>query len=309
MSEPQQAPKLRHVLCPTDLSEKSQKALGFAGRLAETMHASLTACHCAPANWFTAENRLPVEQHARIKAEIRDRITACENRHSSLTWQSVIIENSFDPARDILSLSREVEADLIVMKARPGVLSAFRFGSIVERIVEGAQCPVLLLPSSFLAAHDPAAENLQFQRILFDYDFSEATDQLFRVANALTRDYQADLQMLSVLEPVSSSTEVAPVASSRTSVQTIVRRKLDDVLHAEGKSVMDTPTAVEWGRHAETVLRHAKTHDIDLICTALAAPHFYLEKFYSAYLGKLLASTRCPVLVKQSMPAPKIGDF
>jgi hypothetical protein len=57
---------------------------------------------------------------------------------------------------------------------------------------------------------------------------------------------------------------------------------------------------VEWGRHAETVLRYAKTHHIDLICTALAPPHFYFEKLYSAYLGSLLKSATCPILVKQS---------
>ncbi|HSK31554.1 MAG TPA: universal stress protein [Candidatus Limnocylindria bacterium] len=309
MWESKSATKIRHVLCPTDLSERSQTALGFAARLAETLHASLTACHCAPATWFTAENRLPKEEHERIKTAIKDRITACEDSNSSLTWQSLVIENSFDPARDILDLARESNVDLIVMKARPGVLSAFRFGSIVERVVEGSDCPVLLLPSRFLAEHDPAAENLQFRRVLFDYDFSQATDHLFRIANALTRDYHAELEMLSVLEPTHSSTEIASVAVSKTTVQTFVRRRLDDALQTEGRSVMNVPTAVEWGRHAETVLRYAKAHNIDLICTALAPPHFYLQKFYSAYLGRLLASTHCPILVKQSQPAAGIKDF
>jgi hypothetical protein len=115
--------------------------------------------------------------------------------------------------------------------------------------------------------------------------------------------------MLSVLEPIHASTEAAPVAFSKTKVQTFVRRRLDEALQAEGKSVMNVPTAVEWGRHAETVLRHAKAHNIDLICTALAAPHFYLQKFYSAYLGRLLASTHCPILVKQSQPAARIKDL
>lgn len=309
MSQSKSAARIQHVLCPTDLSDRSQTALGFAVRLAETLHASLTACHCAPANWFTAENRLPKEEHERIKTAIKARITACEDPKSSLIWKSLIIENSFDPSRDILDLAREADADLIVMKARPGVLSAFRFGSIVERVVEGSECPVMLLPSRFLAEHDPAAENPQFRRVLFDYDFSEATDQLFRVANALTRDYHAELEMLSVLEPTHASTEVAPVAFSKTKVQTFVRRRLDDALQTEGKSVMDVPTAVEWGRHAETVLRYAKAHNIDLICTALAPPHFYLQKFYSAYLGKLLASTHCPILVKQSQSATPIKDL
>lgn len=301
--------RIQHVLCPSDLSEKSQKALGFAARLTETLNARLTACHCAPANWFTNENRLPEGEQARIKETIKDRIAGSQDESSKMRWQSLVIENCFNPARDILSLAREADVDLIVMKARPGVLSAFRFGSIVERIVEGAPCPILLLPSRFLADRDPATDTLEFRRILFDYDFSEATDQLFRAANALTRECHADLQVLSVLEPLAyASTEAAPVAFSRTSVQTIVRAKLNDALHTEGKSVMEVPTAVEWGRHAETVLNYAKARDIDLICTALAPPNFYFEKLYSAYLGSLLKSAECPILVKQSQSVQRVTN-
>ena len=298
--------KVKSILCPTDLSDKSQKALGFATRLAETLRARLTACHCAPATWFTVENHLPTEEYARIKSVIREQVAACEITGSLVRWQSIVVENSFDTARDILNLARECEADLIVMKARPGVLSAFRFGSIVERIIEQAPCPVLLLPSRFLAGRDPRSEDLEFHRVLFDFDFSEATDHLFRVANALTRDYHADLQVLSVMEPFYPATEVAPVGHSKTRVQTMVRNILDEALQSEGRSVMDVATSVEWGRHAETVLRYAKDHNVDLICTALAPPYYYFDKLYSAYLGSLLKAAHCPILVKQSLASRRI---
>jgi nucleotide-binding universal stress UspA family protein len=300
---------IKSIFCPSDLSEKSQRALGYSVRLAEKLHATLTAGHCAAANWFTQENRLPHEERARIKGMIQERVAACQDPAGTLDWRSVVIENSFDPARDILALSREVDADLIVMKTRPGVLSAFRFGSIVERVVAGSSCPILLLPSRFLETHDPANGELEFRHILFDYDFSEATDQLFHLANALTRDYHADLRLISVVEPPKfSSTEAAVSALSRTAVQTMIRSRLDDVLHTEGRSIMDVPTTVEWGSHAETVLRHAKEKNIDLICTALAPPDFYFDKLYSSYLGSLLRSTSCPILVKQSARISRAGD-
>lgn len=294
--------KIQHILCPTDLSERSQKALGFAARLAEALSARLTACHCAPANWFTQENRLPGEELSRIKDEMKDCINSCQSDSSSLTWRSLIIENSFDPARDLLELAHESEVDLIVMKARPGVLSAFRFGSIVERIVEAAPCPILILPSRFVADRDPVVSTLEFRKILFDYHFSQANDELFRVANELTRGYDADLRVLSVIEPsgYAKTSDATPVSVSKTAVQTMVRGKLDEALHEEGRSIMDVPTSVEWGDHAETVLRYAKNHSIDLICTALEPAHHYLGKLYSSYLGSLLKSARCPVLVKQS---------
>jgi hypothetical protein len=126
----------------------------------------------------------------------------------------------------------------------------------------------------------------------------------------LTRDYNAELHVLSVQAPsFHEATEAAPVRQSRTSVQTTIRRKLDEALQAEGRSVMDVPTSVEWGGHAETVLSYAQAHQIDLICTTLAPAHYYFEKFYSAYLGSLLKSAECPILIKRSPKSPKIKDL
>jgi len=310
MSPGKPTTKLEHILCPSDLSEKSQKVLGFATRLSETLNAELIACHCAPANWFTSQNRLPINEYAKLKSTLKSQIIASEDPLSTLRWRSIVVENSFDPATDILALARETSTDLIVMKARPGILSAFRFGSIVERIVADSPCPVLLLPSRFLAKQRPDAEPFEFHRILFDYDFSEGTDKLFRVANTLTRGYHAELHVLSVIAPLSHATiEAAPVLRSRTAVQTIVRRKLDEALHAEGRSTMNVPTSVEWGGHSETVLNYAKAHQIDLICTTLAPAHYYFEKFYSAYLGTLLNSATCPILVKCSPRSSKPKDL
>ncbi len=302
--------KIHHILCPSDLSHKSQKSLGFAARLAETLGASLTACHCSPANWFTEENRLPSEDQAIIKTKIRDQIAASQGESSTLTWRSLVVENSFDPAQDILTLARESDVDLIVMKARPGVLSAFRFGSIVERIVEGAPCPTLLLPSRFLADRDPKMDTFEFRRVLFDYDFSEATDQLFQVAKTLARDYHAQLQVLSVIEPLAEAlVGASPFSFTQTSVQSTVRRKLNAAVYDGGGAIMEVPAVVQSGRHAEAVLEYAKMHDVDLICTALPPTHFYYEKLYSTYLGSLLKSSVCPILVKQSSAVEKVRKF
>ena len=307
---PDQPTTLKRILCPSDLSEKSQKVLGFATGLAETLNAELIACHCAPATWFTAENRLPKEEYAKLKRMLKEQIVASEDQRSSLRWRSIVVENSYDPATDLLAVAREADVNLIVMKARPGILSAFRFGSIVERMVEDSPCPVLLLPSRFLARAHKRTEPFEFRRILFDYDFSAGTDELFAMANVLTRGYHADLHVLSVLTPAThASTEAAPVGRSRTSMQTIIRRKLDEALHAEGRSVMSVPTSVEWGDHSESVLKYAQTHDIDLICTTLAPAHYYFEKFYSTYLGSLLKSATSPILVRRSHGSLKTKDL
>ena len=292
--------KLSHILCPSDLSPKSQKALGFAARIAAKLDAKLPACHCAPAPWFASYAELPQSEENEIKAAFRDCIGACQAATSKLQWQSVVIRDSFDPARDILTLAAKTAADLIVMKARPGILSAFHFGSIVERVVTSSPCPVLILPSRFLAERDPAEDVLQFRRILFDHDFSGVTGELFEVANTLSRDYDAELHTLSVLEVPAFAANDTEVSFSRTAFQTAVRGHLDKTVRSNSEATA-VKTSVEWGRHVDKVLEYAVDHDIDLICTALAPPNFYLERLYSAYLGSLLRSTPCPILLRQAV--------
>lgn len=201
--------RIRRILCPTDLSPKSQKTLGFAAQIANERGARLTAVHCASTAWFSVENRLTDEEadstRERMKSAISDSISSLG---STLNWQTTIIENSFDPATDIVNLANETDVDLIVMKARPGMLSAFRFGSIVERVVSSVKCPVLLIPSRLVSNEDISEPN--FRRVLFDYDFSQDTDSLFQTTMELTSGLDAELHLISVLQrPGRASTEMS----------------------------------------------------------------------------------------------------
>ena len=157
------------------------------------------------------------------------------------------------------------------------------------------------MPSRFLAANEPALNALTFRQVLFDYDFSQATDELFHLTNALARNYAAELHMLSVLEPPASQVELTRLNGSRTLLESAVQKRLSSAIISEGRSPVDIPTTIEWGRHSDKVLKYAAMHDIDLICTALPAPDFYLEKFYRTYLGQLLSWANCPILVKQCL--------
>ena len=293
---------IKHILSPTDLSPNSQKALGFAAGLADGLSAQLTACHVLRAQWFSP-NIERSDNNAEIEEQIKRPILGCSRQsESKLKWRASVIENSFDPSRDILNLARETDVDLIVMKARPGVQSAFRFGSIVERVVSSAPCPVLLFPTQFLADREPAAAGIDLHRILFDYDFSQATDDLYRVVRCISDGLAAELHVLSVLEPpLREAPELAGIAGGRAVLKGAIAEKLNRVLASDGPSGFPARTAVEWGEHSKTVLQYADDHNIDLICTTLARPYFSFEKFYSVYLGQLLRSAKCPILVKQSV--------
>lgn len=292
--------KIEHILCPTDLSSRSQLTLHFASGLASKLSAKITACHCSPNAWFSHDQDI----WAKRKAEIRQQMVSAikGNRNGSApSFETSIYDASYDPAHDILELAKELDVDLIVLKARKGMFSALHFGSIVERVTRGSHVPVLLLPSKFLDAQD-AAVDLDFRQVLFDYDFSEATDKLFPTVMALTDGYKANLHLLSVLEPPKArSVEAAHAAQSKNLLVNSTLHRLDQLAESQiGDSIQNTAT-VAWGSHSTTVLDYVEKNNIDLICTTLSPAYFYYEKLYCAYLGQLLQSAKCPILALRSV--------
>jgi nucleotide-binding universal stress UspA family protein len=287
---------VQHIFCPTDLTARSQQTLAFAAQLAAASGARLTAFHAAPDTWFRPSSSDVLEG----KGSVEKQILNCVSTYANDLDLEIIVEKGPDPAAEIVRLVRELDVDLVVMKARPGVSSALHFGSIVERVISGSRCPVLLLPAAFLRETDPAFDKLNFKRILFDYDFSQATDDLFHLTNDLIRDHDSSLNVISVLEPPPAyGVDLDQLETSKLQLGTAIKNRLSNAVLHEGRSPADISTRVEWGSHTDTILNYARDREIDLICTALSAPDRFVEKFYKLYLGQLLASSTCPILVKQ----------
>jgi len=286
--------KIKHILCPTDLSSRSQLTLNFASEIAARLSAKITASHFSETGWFTSEVKVEIER------SMIDVIKGDRNG-SSPEFDIAVSQASYDTSRDILALADELDVDLIVMKARKGVFSALHYGSLVERIIRGSQVPVLLVPTRFLDLNS-WSDTIDFHEVLFDYDFSEATDRLFPVAMTLTEGFNAHLHLLAVLEPpAAESVEAAHTLMSLSMVRSSTQQKLNQLIGEQMNSAFESQATVAWGRHADTVLTYADGHKIDLICTTLPPAYFYYEKLYCAYLGQLLQSANCPILALRSV--------
>jgi nucleotide-binding universal stress UspA family protein len=292
--------KIKHILCPTDLSAKSQLTLNYASGIASRLSARITACHCSPTAWFSHDQDIWGKRRREIDQQMIDTIKGDRNG-SSPAFDTSIFDQSFDPAKDILHLAKDIDVDLIVLKARKSMFSALHYGSIVERIARGSNVPVLLLPTRFLETH-PNNKDIDFHQVLFDYDFSEATDRLFPTAMALTDSFRANLHLLAVLEPPRAETvEVQQTAMSRDLLINATQQKLDHLAGSDLGNGIQSPATVAWGKHAKSVLEYTEKNKIDLICTTLSPTHFYYEKLYCAYLGQLLQSAKCPILALRSV--------
>jgi nucleotide-binding universal stress UspA family protein len=138
----------RTVLCPTDFSVSSEAAVSAATELARHFHASLRLVHVVPALPSQAPDlnytfRVP-EYEAALRTDAEEKLKQLAAR---LCGEGLAPEFSVghgDPGREIARMGAEFDADLIVIgtHGETGWRHAL-FGSVAERVVRQAACPVL----------------------------------------------------------------------------------------------------------------------------------------------------------------------
>jgi nucleotide-binding universal stress UspA family protein len=138
------------VLCPTDFSEPSETALAAAVELATHFKATVCLVHVVPALPATQDDpnytfQVP-EYETALHAEARDKLEASATR---LRAAGVTVEYAVgngDAGREIVRVAGETGADVIVIATHgeTGWRHAL-FGSVAERVVRLASCPVLTI--------------------------------------------------------------------------------------------------------------------------------------------------------------------
>jgi nucleotide-binding universal stress UspA family protein len=138
------------VLVATDFSEPSDAALLYGRELAVCFGATLHVLHVAQnvyVNTFGAENYVAIlpdlqEQSEEDARRHLHQMLVDTDRSGPPTIPVVLTSSS--PAMTIVDYAKDHEIDIIVMGTHGrGVLAHFVMGSVAERVVRLAPCPVL----------------------------------------------------------------------------------------------------------------------------------------------------------------------
>ena len=190
---------IKRILCPVDFSDCSHHALESAVAIARQQHARVTALYVIPPvptvhagiglgayvpYVYTAEDLREFQKRLeRFVADVDDAVTA-------VSILAMVVD-------EILKQAAELPADLIVMgtHGRTG-FDRLVLGSVAERVLVKAKCPVLTIPARADVA--PTAERL-FRNVLCPIDFSPSAMAALAYAERLARD-GARLHVLHVVE-------------------------------------------------------------------------------------------------------------
>ena len=135
--------RLRHIVCPMDLTALSMNALSWANGLATARSAELRALHVDVAEGVVVSDGLGFHQHDDMMTKLRERLSAtdAENRRVGAAVRHG------DPGTEILRYARALPADLIVMGAAGADRPTRPVGSVTATVVARSDCPVLIVPS------------------------------------------------------------------------------------------------------------------------------------------------------------------
>src|SRR6185503_4687518 len=237
---------IKRILCPTDLSPLSGKAVRYALALARAHEAELIFFHCTP----------DVDGEEKLKASVSEHTGASDSR--------VIVTAADDIGEAIMVQAQAENVDLIVMRSRRRPHRAALLGSTAESVCRNAPCPVLVM-------HNDEQEfvsnemTLNLKRVLVAYDFSDYSELALKYGLSIAQEHQAELHLLHVLPPRSiNEPEIAWYPLGGDSAYHTAARRLQRVVPPEVHLWCDVKTAVSEGHPYREILSYAEKNEIGL---------------------------------------------
>jgi nucleotide-binding universal stress UspA family protein len=300
---------MQHILCPTDYSEHSRQALERAIDLAAWFRARLTVLHVIG----IAPPGLPDVGAIGLAAISEDLARAWEAEESLRLERFVepylgagvpiatkaVQGESGDCWRGIQAEAEALPADLVVMgtHGRTG-LDHVRLGSVAEKLLRVAPCPVLTVRAQGEA---PDREPL-FRRIVCATDLATPSHPTVDLALSLAGENLARVTLLYVIEELGaeSGPDVGrPFPAAGAPPQTLMRlaRERLHELARPARTFCDVDERVERGRAWKQILRVAREAHADLIVVGAHTGGAFGRFLLGSNANQVVRHAPCPVLV------------
>ena len=296
--------EIARILCPVDFSECSRWALDHAIAIARWYGSSIAALHVHVADMTPVPTRLGpgVGEPVVLTESERERLTAdlgrfvAADRAGGVSIEVAVAAGT--AVKEILAKGEEMAADLLVMgtHGRSG-FERLVLGSVAEKVLRKATCPVLTVPPSTSGAV-PAGPVL-FKHILCAVDFSGASLKALNYAMSLAQEADARLTVLHVIEwPASEPvwTESIDLPSLEHTARVSLKAAVPDVVRAYCQVEED----VKMGKAYRQILNVAEERQSDLIVMGVRGRGTADLMFFGSTTQHIVRAATCPVLTLRS---------
>lgn len=260
--------RVSHVLCPTDFSPLSKRAVRIAIRAAKDLRAKLTILHVDEVSSMNVTDFMVLEGlRAESRRRIEKRLRSLQKAQDLSRAQFIIEEGN--PHEVIVDQAGELGADLVVMGTHgESGWNALHLGSIAERVLHVAPIPVLFIPD--MGQREPFRRKTK--RILLSADLGYTSNETVDYAIDLAKTFEAELEVLNVAYP---SDELFPELGSFWARSDLVEIKaeleqkrteaLEKLLPPAATKKLKVRMAVKEGEPHEVIDQTAHERRIDLL--------------------------------------------
>jgi nucleotide-binding universal stress UspA family protein len=304
--------KISRILCPVDFSEFSRHALEEALTLARHYGAGVVALHAYNMPMTMAAvagdgGFVPVlppltadqaEQEALMEKFLAS-VLAGDVRLTSEVVQGAAVATILDRALTL-------PADLIVMgtHGRSGV-DRMLMGSVTERVLRKAACPVLTVPIRSTSAPE-------FHRILCPIDFSRSSKQALKYAVSIAQETRAHLAVLHVIEMLpdadSYQFRLWNVPELRAQVLSDARNELAASIPPETAMTCEIEQRIESGKPYKQILKVAAEMRADLIVIGVHGRGAADLLLFGSTTQHVVRQAACPVLTMRWAAVAQRGE-
>jgi nucleotide-binding universal stress UspA family protein len=301
--------EIQRILCPVDFSDFSRRALDYAVAIAKWYESTITLVHVSAvvpvAAYAPGSGVLP---SAALTPADRDALLAEMKRFADGEAET-IVPIEFDLAEgstavEILAKAEGIPADLLVMgtHGRSG-FERLILGSVTEKVLRKAACPVLTVPAGVPEAA-PATPGL-FKRILCAVDFSDCSMHALNYAMSVAQEADARLTVMHVIElPPDVPREVHEtmlagpqslreyIALAEEDSRTRLKSAIPDTVRAY--CAVDTVLAT--GKPYREILRVAEEQNADLLLIGIHGRGAIDRLLFGSTAHHLVRQASCPVL-------------
>ena len=293
-----------HILFATDFSPCSVPAFRYAVEWAKVFNAQLTIFHglslqpgldidAGIAQRYLEEQRKVAEEHLnQLLAEAHQQVP-----------QTSIEMRAGLPSSQICDVARECKADLIITGTHGWAgFNRFLFGSVAERVIQRAPCPVLSIPDR--SPEETAgihALTIQPRQIVMPIDFSDCSMDAYEYAVQVAKWFDAPLTLVCAIEPLSYSLDFSLThpLEDKTNRKKVVQRleKLTKLLVDEGLSaqyeLVEKPSV-------EAILETSSTQQADLVVMGTHGRKGLSRLLLGSTTAKVLQHSPYPILTVRS---------
>jgi nucleotide-binding universal stress UspA family protein len=294
---------LNLILCPTDFSEASRRALACASSLADWYAARVRLLHVVqPVHALVGASRNgggfgedPGIDLAETRRQIRREVAAAP------AGGLIDVDAVPGTAKEtIVGYADSAKPDLIVIGTRgAGGLRHLVLGSVTEAVLRAAACPVLAIPPG--AGPKPA---FPFRSVLCATDFSASSFGALRTAASLMRDAIADVAVLNVIEDtdenelfVARAYDVHRYEAEREA------QAMESLQQFAGRAFFGGPQPtlrVTRGRPERAILATAAELNADLIVLGVSGQNDFHGRLFGSTTNSILRAAPCPVLTARA---------